>query len=64
MKKIINTLSKAVQVVLTAPIKWPGKVLQIVRYVAVGLGILETVIQKEEPEPTPVEEEEDGEATD
>ncbi len=62
MKKIINTMSKAVQVVLAAPVKLPAKVVQVVRYVAVALGILETVIGNEEQQKLQTGEEDGGEA--
>lgn len=48
MKKIIKKISRAVQVVLLAPIKLPVKALEVLKYVAVGLGIIETVLDKEE----------------
>lgn len=48
MKKIIKKISQAVQVVLLAPIKLPGKALNVLKYLAVGLGIIETVLEKEE----------------
>lgn len=44
MKKFIHSLSRAVQLVLAAPVKLPAKMLQVVRYIALGLGILETVV--------------------
>ena len=44
MKKIIRKISQVVQVVLLAPIKLPVKALQVLKYVAVGLGIIETVL--------------------
>ncbi|WP_196937496.1 hypothetical protein [Sphingobacterium pedocola] len=44
MKNIINKISRAVQVILLAPIKLPGKALKIIKYVAVGLGVLESVM--------------------
>lgn len=51
MKKIINKISQAVQVVLLAPIKLPAKALNVLKYIAVGLGIIETVLDKEEQSP-------------
>ncbi|MBE8721352.1 hypothetical protein, partial [Sphingobacterium pedocola] len=45
---IINKISRAVQVVLLAPIKLPGKALNILKYVAVGLGIIESVLETED----------------
>lgn len=53
MNKIIKKISQAVQVLLLAPIKLPGKALNIIKYVAVGLGILEAVTGKGEEEPVP-----------
>jgi len=50
MKKIIKKISQAVQLVLMAPIKLPGKAKNILTYIAVGLGIMEKVIDKEEPQ--------------
>lgn len=47
MHKIIHKISRAVNVVLMAPIKIPGKVLNIVKYVAVALGVLESVLEQE-----------------
>ncbi|MBE8721353.1 hypothetical protein [Sphingobacterium pedocola] len=44
MRSIINKISQALQVVLLAPIKLPGKALNILKYVAVGLGIIESVL--------------------
>lgn len=44
MKKIINKISRALQVVLIAPVKLPGKALHIIKYIALGLGIVETVL--------------------
>lgn len=45
MKTIIKKLRDAVNVVLLAPVKLPGKVLSIVRYVALGLGIIDSVME-------------------
>lgn len=50
MKKIIKKISQAVQMVLMAPIKLPGKALNVLKYIAVGLGIIETVIDKDKEE--------------
>ena len=36
--------------ILMAPVKLPGKVLAVVRYVALGLGIIETVLEKDNAE--------------
>lgn len=47
MKKIIKKVSAAVQLVLLAPVKLPGKVLNIIKYVALGLGVIESVLDKE-----------------
>ncbi|RZF60240.1 hypothetical protein [Sphingobacterium corticibacterium] len=51
MHKIIKKISQAVQVVLLAPIKLPGKAMNVLRYIAVGLGIIEQVLEKEEEKP-------------
>jgi len=51
MKKIINKISQVVQVVLLAPIKLPGKALNVLKYIAVGLGIIEQVMQDDEDKP-------------
>jgi len=50
MKNIINKISQALQVVLLAPIKLPGKALNIIKYVAVGLGIIEAVLDEDKQE--------------
>jgi len=49
MKKILNKIGQVLQVVLAAPVKWPGKAGNILKYIAVGLGILETVLEQEKP---------------
>jgi len=67
MKKIIKKISQAVQMVLMAPIKLPGKAMNVLRYIAVGLGIIETVIDKDKDEESPYQtdgKEEDDETTD
>ncbi|SFS98470.1 hypothetical protein [Sphingobacterium wenxiniae] len=50
MKKTIKRISQAIQVVLLAPIKLPGKALNILKYVAVSLGVLEAVLSDKEQE--------------
>lgn len=51
MKKILNKIGKVLQVVLAAPLKLPGKAVNVLKYLALGLGILETVIEEEKPPP-------------
>lgn len=51
MKKIIKKLGQAIQVVLLAPIKLPAKAMSVLKYIAVGLGIIEQVMQEEESKP-------------
>lgn len=51
MKQIIRKISQAVQVVLLAPIKLPAKALNVFQYIAVGLGIIEQVIQDDSDKP-------------
>lgn len=46
MNKIINKIGNVLQLLLAAPIKLPGKALNIARYIALGLGIIETVINQ------------------
>lgn len=48
MKKIINKIGTVLGLILSAPIKLPGKALNIVRYLALGLGIIESVINEQE----------------
>ena len=48
MKKIINKIGTILRLVLSAPIKFPGKALNIIRYVALGLGIIESVVNEQE----------------
>lgn len=60
MKNIIQKISQALQVVLLAPIKLPGKALNIIKYIALGLGVVETVLddkdKKGEEESPPPEQ--------
>ncbi|WP_343559018.1 hypothetical protein [Sphingobacterium sp.] len=58
MKKILNKIGQVLQVVLLAPIKLPGKAVNILKYIAVGLGVLETVLDKEGAD-LPTEEQND-----
>lgn len=48
MKKVIKKVSQVLQMVLMAPIKLPAKALAVVKYVALGLGILDRVLEEEE----------------
>lgn len=59
MKKILKKIGQVLQVVLAAPVKWPGKAGNILKYIAVGLGILETVMEEEKPPPEPSPEKEE-----
>jgi hypothetical protein len=59
MKKILNKLTQVLQAVLAAPVKWPGKAGSILKYIAIGLGILETVMEQDKPPPEPPPEEGD-----
>ena len=57
MKKIINKIGRALQVILLAPVKLPGKAMDILKYLAIGVGIIESVIDdKEESEKDRIEE--------
>lgn len=51
MKKILNKIGKVLQAVLMAPVKLPGRTPKVLRYIALALGIVETVLKEEEPEP-------------
>jgi len=53
-------MSKAIQVVLAAPVKLPAKVVQVVKYVAIALGILETVVGEQEGQQPHTKAEEEG----
>lgn len=50
MKNTIKKINKVIQTILLAPIKLPGKALNIIRYVALGLGIVEQVLEEEKEE--------------
>ena len=47
MKKIIDKIAKVLQVILLAPVKLPNKALNIAKYIALGLGIVESVLEKD-----------------
>ncbi len=49
MKKIFNKIGQVLQLVLAAPVKLPGKVGNVLKYIALGLGIMETVLEEEKP---------------
>lgn len=46
MKKIIIKIGRALQVILLAPVKLPGKAVDILKYLAIGVGIIESVIDE------------------
>lgn len=48
MKEIIGKISRALQVVLLAPIKLPEKVMNIIKYIALGFEVVETVFKDNE----------------
>lgn len=60
MKKIINKIGRALQVILLAPVKLPGKALDILKYLAIGVGIVESVIEEKEEVEKGVAEREGG----
>ena len=49
MKKIFNKVGQVLQLLLAAPVKLPGKVGNVLKYLALGLGIVETVLDEAEP---------------
>ncbi|WP_454880893.1 hypothetical protein [Sphingobacterium detergens] len=51
MKKILNKIGQVLQVVLAAPLKLPGKAANIIKYLALGLGIVEKVLEEDKPPP-------------
>ncbi|WP_343557257.1 hypothetical protein [Sphingobacterium sp.] len=50
MKKIIDKIAAVLQVILLAPVKLPNKALNIAKYIALGLGIVESVLEKDKDE--------------
>lgn len=61
MKKIIQKISGAIQVILMTPVKLPNKVLNIIKYIGLGLGIIESVIVEKDKSDEPLKEDRDGE---
>ncbi|MGJ1378159.1 MULTISPECIES: hypothetical protein [Sphingobacterium] len=51
MKKIVDKIAKVLQVILLTPVKLPNKVLNIAKYIAFGLGIVDSVLEKDTGEP-------------
>ncbi|MCS4164262.1 hypothetical protein [Sphingobacterium sp. BIGb0116] len=51
MKKIFNKVGQVLQLLLAAPVKLPGKVENVLKYLALGLGIVETVLDEAKPQP-------------
>ncbi len=51
MKKIFNKIGQVLQLLLAAPVKLPGKVGNVLKYLALGLGIVETVLDEAKPLP-------------
>ncbi|MBB2954405.1 hypothetical protein [Sphingobacterium sp. JUb56] len=48
MKKIIKKISGAIQIILLAPVKLPVKVLNVLKYIGLGMGIIESVMVEDE----------------
>lgn len=48
MKKIIKKINDAIQVILLAPVKLPIKILTVIKYIGLGMGILESVVNDKE----------------
>jgi len=46
MKKIFNKIGQVLQLLLAAPVKLPAKVGNVLKYLALGLGIVETVLDE------------------
>ncbi len=46
MKKIFKKIGQVLQLLLAAPVKLPGKVGNVLKYLALGLGIVETVLDE------------------
>lgn len=44
MKSIVKKISRALQVILMAPVKLPAKIAGVLKYVALGLGVIESVL--------------------
>ncbi|MDR2282158.1 MAG: hypothetical protein LBE37_03055 [Sphingobacterium sp.] len=57
MNKILKKISAVVQLVLLAPVKLPGKALHVVRYIALGLGVLEAMTGDGKPVPNSLRDE-------
>ena len=51
MKKIFNKIGRVLQLLLAAPVKLPGKVGNVLKYLALGLGIVETVLDEAKSQP-------------
>ena len=51
MKKIFNKVGQVLQLLLAAPVKLPGKVGNVLKYLALGLGIVETVLDESKSHP-------------
>ncbi len=51
MKKIFNKIGQVLQLVLAAPVKLPGKVGNVLKYLALGMGIIETVLDEAKSPP-------------
>lgn len=60
MKKIINKIGRALQVILLTPVKLPGKAMDILKYLAMGVGIIESVIDEKDEVKTKDTKEEGG----
>lgn len=61
MKKIINKIGRALEVILLAPVKLPGKAVDIIKYIAIGIGIIESVIDGKDGDEKEESDKEGGE---
>lgn len=51
MKKIFSKIGQVLQLLLAAPVKLPGKVGNVLKYLALGLGVVETVLDEAKSQP-------------
>jgi len=59
MKKFMNKISQVIQILLLAPVQLPNKVLKIIKYVALSVGLLEEILEDKDDKENDTKEQDD-----
>jgi len=55
----MNKISQVIQILLLAPVQLPNKVLKIIKYVALSVGLLEEILEDKDDKENDTKEQDD-----